>query len=106
MAESRGHSPAAVDMRRNKGGTPQPGAGGGGSGGGGSTGGQAWDALVNVVLIEGKELLAMDFEGTSDPYCKFRSVEVSETFDIMLLQGDLSYCSLGFVDINAKVVLY
>ena len=68
MAESRGHSPAAVDMRRNKGGTPQPGGGGGG-------GGQAWDALVNVVLIEGKELLAMDFEGTSDPYCKFRSVD-------------------------------
>ena len=72
MAESRGHSPAAVDMRRNKGGTPQPGGGSGGSGGGG--GGQAWDALVNVVLIEGKELLAMDFEGTSDPYCKFRFV--------------------------------
>ena len=78
--ESRGHSPAAVDMRRNKGGTPQPGGGmgggggGGGSGGGGGGGGQAWDALVNVVLIEGKELLAMDFEGTGDPYCKFRSV--------------------------------
>ena len=73
--ESRGHSPAAVDMRRNKGGTPQPGGGSGsGGGGGGGGGGQAWDALVNVVLIEGKELLAMDFEGTSDPYCKFRSV--------------------------------
>ena len=40
----------------------------------GGAGGQAWDALVNVVLIEGRELLAMDFEGTSDPYCKFRSV--------------------------------
>ena len=73
--ESRGHSPAAVDMRRNKGGTPQPGGGSGsGGGGGGGGGGQAWDALVNVVLIEGKELLAMDFEGTSDPYCKFRYV--------------------------------
>ena len=38
----------------------------------GGSGGQAWEALVNVVLIEGRELLAMDFEGTSDPYCKFR----------------------------------
>ena len=27
---------------------------------------------VNIVLVEGKELLAMDLEGTSDPYCKFR----------------------------------
>ena len=82
--ESRGHSPAAVDMRRNKGGTPQPGGGmggggGGGGGSGGGGGGQAWDALVNVVLIEGKELLAMDFEGTSDPYCKFRWVLVRVT---------------------------
>ncbi|TRY76651.1 hypothetical protein TCAL_04074 [Tigriopus californicus] len=32
----------------------------------------AWSAVVNVVLIEAKDLLAMDFEGTSDPYCKFR----------------------------------
>jgi len=31
-----------------------------------------WSAVVNVVLIEGRDLLAMDFEGTSDPYCKFR----------------------------------
>ena len=85
MAESRGHSPAAVDMRRNKGGTPQPG-GGVGSGGGGGGGGQAWDALVNVVLIEGKELLAMDFEGTSDPYCKFRSADVFGTSIITGLQ--------------------
>ena len=63
--------------------------GGGGTGGRGSDGmaavaaaavatkrcrssGAAWSAVVNVVLIEGKELLAMDFEGTSDPYCKFR----------------------------------
>ncbi len=36
------------------------------------SGAQSWSAIVNVVLIEGKELLAMDFEGTSDPYCKFR----------------------------------
>ena len=27
---------------------------------------------VNIVLVEGKDLLAMDLEGTSDPYCKFR----------------------------------
>ena len=51
-----------------------------GSGGGGSglearksRGPQAWVAVVNVVLVEGQDLLAMDFEGTSDPYCKFRS---------------------------------
>ncbi len=37
--------------------------------------GQLWAAVVNVVLIEGRDLLAMDFEGTSDPYCKFRSVQ-------------------------------
>ena len=53
----------------------------GGSVGGGTTGvsevrksrgPQAWVAVVNVVLVEGEDLLAMDFEGTSDPYCKFR----------------------------------
>lgn len=47
-----------------------------GSGGGKKctrAGGSSWSAVVNVVLIEGKDLLAMDFEGTSDPYCKFRS---------------------------------
>jgi len=27
---------------------------------------------VNIVLVEGKDLLAMDMEGTSDPYCKFK----------------------------------
>uniref|UniRef100_A0A0K2T164 C2 domain-containing protein n=1 Tax=Lepeophtheirus salmonis TaxID=72036 RepID=A0A0K2T164_LEPSM len=31
-----------------------------------------WSATVNIVLVEGKNLTAMDFEGTSDPYCKFR----------------------------------
>ena len=31
-----------------------------------------WSAVVNVVLIEGKDMMAMDFEGTSDPYVKFR----------------------------------
>lgn len=33
---------------------------------------QHWMAVVNIVLIEGKDMLAMDIEGTSDPYCKFR----------------------------------
>ena len=31
-----------------------------------------WDSKVHIVLVEGKDLLAMDEEGTSDPYCKFR----------------------------------
>ena len=31
-----------------------------------------WNAVVNVVLIEGRDLLAMDLDGASDPYCKFR----------------------------------
>ncbi|XP_023330904.1 multiple C2 and transmembrane domain-containing protein isoform X2 [Eurytemora carolleeae] len=31
-----------------------------------------WSAIVNILLVEGKDLLAMDIEGTSDPYCKFR----------------------------------
>ena len=35
-------------------------------------GGDKWSAIANVVLVEGKDLPAMDFEGTSDPYCKFR----------------------------------
>ena len=33
---------------------------------------EKWSAIVGIVLIEGKDLLAMDIEGTSDPYCKFR----------------------------------
>ena len=33
---------------------------------------EKWSAIANVVLVEGKDLPAMDFEGTSDPYCKFR----------------------------------
>ena len=31
-----------------------------------------WSATVNIVLIEGQGLQAMDEEGTSDPYCKVR----------------------------------
>ena len=31
-----------------------------------------WSAVVNIVLVEGKDLKAMDLEGTSDPYCKDR----------------------------------
>ena len=34
--------------------------------------GEKWSSIVSIVLIEGKDLLAMDVEGTSDPYCKFR----------------------------------
>ncbi len=33
---------------------------------------QLWSATVNIVLVEGKDLMAMDLEGTSDPYCKVR----------------------------------
>ena len=31
-----------------------------------------WASKVHIVLVEGRDLLAMDEEGTSDPYCKFR----------------------------------
>ena len=31
-----------------------------------------WTSMVHIVLVEGRDLLAMDEEGTSDPYCKFR----------------------------------
>ena len=31
-----------------------------------------WSSVVTVCLVEGRDLLAMDEEGTSDPYCKFR----------------------------------
>ena len=30
--------------------------------------------MVTIYLVEGKDLLAMDEEGTSDPYCKFRLI--------------------------------
>ena len=43
---------------------------------GNSSSSSAWTGVLNVVLIEGNDLLAMDFEGTSDPYCKFRSVRI------------------------------
>ena len=33
-----------------------------------------WSATVNIVLVEGRDLQAMDPEGTSDPYCKVRWV--------------------------------
>ena len=33
-----------------------------------------WSSVVNILLVEGRDLLAMDEEGTSDPYCKFRYV--------------------------------
>ncbi|GFS95314.1 multiple C2 and transmembrane domain-containing protein 1 [Nephila pilipes] len=32
---------------------------------------QMWDSVVTIVLVEGKNLLAMDENGTSDPYVKF-----------------------------------
>ena len=32
----------------------------------------SWTPILYIV--EGKDLLAMDIQGTSDPYCKFRSV--------------------------------
>ena len=31
-----------------------------------------WSGVANILLVEGSDLLAMDEEGTSDPYCKFR----------------------------------
>ena len=33
---------------------------------------QAWSACVTIVLVKAKDLLAMDDNGTSDPYFKFR----------------------------------
>ena len=34
--------------------------------------------MVTVCLVEGRDLLAMDEEGTSDPYCKFRWAQRSK----------------------------
>ncbi|KAH9370049.1 hypothetical protein HPB48_001926 [Haemaphysalis longicornis] len=33
---------------------------------------QLWDSVVNVLLVEGRNLLAMDDNGFSDPYVRFR----------------------------------
>ncbi|KAG0719232.1 Multiple C2 and transmembrane domain-containing protein 1 [Chionoecetes opilio] len=33
---------------------------------------QIWSSVVTIVLVEGKNLLPMDTDGTSDPYVKFR----------------------------------
>ncbi|XP_077514652.1 multiple C2 and transmembrane domain-containing protein-like isoform X3 [Amblyomma americanum] len=33
---------------------------------------QLWDSVINVVLVEGRHLLAMDDNGLSDPYVRFR----------------------------------
>lgn len=33
---------------------------------------QQWSAVVTIVLVEGKNLMAMDDNGFSDPYVKFR----------------------------------
>ncbi|KAK8403176.1 hypothetical protein O3P69_000995 [Scylla paramamosain] len=33
---------------------------------------QIWSSVVTIVLVEGKNLLPMDADGTSDPYVKFR----------------------------------
>lgn len=34
--------------------------------------GVAWNSIVTIVLVEGKDLLPMDENGLSDPYVKFR----------------------------------
>ena len=33
---------------------------------------QIWSGIVNIVLVEGHDLMAMDDNGLSDPYVKFR----------------------------------
>ena len=33
---------------------------------------QIWNSVVTIVLVDGRNLLAMDDNGYSDPYVKFR----------------------------------
>ena len=52
------------------------------------------------MLVEGRDMLAMDEEGTSDPYCKFRCVE-SESVVVSVNQN---YCRLGGERYKTKTV--
>lgn len=64
---------------------------------------QQWDSVVNVVLVEAKDLMAMDSEGTSDPYVKcrlgsekYRSKVISRTLSPRWLeQFDMHFYESG-----------
>ena len=61
--------------------------------------GQLWESVVNIVLVEGNNLISMDDNGFSDPYVKFklegeryRSKTILRTLNPKFLEQFDLYC--------------
>ncbi|KAK3913702.1 Multiple C2 and transmembrane domain-containing protein [Frankliniella fusca] len=59
---------------------------------------QIWSSVVTIVLVEGRNLLPMNMEGTSDPYCKFRLGQ--EKYKSKVAYGTLSPSWLEQFDLH------
>ncbi|XP_052132895.1 multiple C2 and transmembrane domain-containing protein 1-like, partial [Frankliniella occidentalis] len=59
---------------------------------------QIWSSVVTIVLVEGRNLLPMNMEGTSDPFCKFRLGQ--EKYKSKVAYGTLSPSWLEQFDLH------
>ncbi|KAJ1530562.1 hypothetical protein ONE63_005448 [Megalurothrips usitatus] len=59
---------------------------------------QIWSSVVTIVLVDGKNLLPMNMEGTSDPFCKFRLGQ--EKYKSKVAYGTLSPSWLEQFDLH------